>query len=690
MGKPVAVRQSSVAGGEIDPGLYARTDLKRYSDSAKLLRNVISRQEGPGMNRSGLLYKGRAKVHADLTLGRGRLYGFVFASGTLAYNFVLEFLPGTIRVWKNGVQVLSAGVPVEIATPYVAEDIPRLKFTQIGQRLTIFCKQKTTRELTWLSDESWTLAEFQIVRAIAPPVGAAVDVAPPATATQAAKLWRVVVTAVKEGTKEESLPSAYAEATMAISANTPATYSWDAVAGASEYNIYRGRNGKFGYVGTAVGTTIFHDDGQYPVYAESPPANRNPFPGADDMPQCGTYHDQRLAVGNAWNNPGEVEMSRMGEHHNFDRASPPKATDAVTLNVSSGQYEEIRNILSYGRGLLVMTNATEQLIGGSEGVITQDDMVFDDQPTHWGSSWLDALKIGPAVVFVQDVGATVRDMIPLDKTRSNDLTLVARHLFNGHEIISWCYAHEPFRQIWAVRSDGALLACTYVKEIEQWAWTRHDTDGDKFESVCSVPEAGENAVYALVQRYVGGQWVRYHERLAPRLGQALADGVFLDSATTYSGPPATSITGLEHLIGRTVYALADGIPRGPFVVTPEGTVTLETPAAKVHVGLRIVVQGHTLGVHSPQVELRPRQKLIKQVFMEVADSMPFKAGQRLTDTLETAHLPDGSPWTAPRTGLVKVNINADWDDAGEVVWEHTDPTPLTILSIIREVDFGGA
>jgi hypothetical protein len=75
--------------------------------------------------------------------------------------------------------------------------------------------------------------------------------------------------------------------------------------------------------------------------------------------------------------------------------------------------------------------------------------------------------------------------------------------------------------------------------------------------------------------------------------------------------------------------------------------------------------------------------------MEVEQSMPFKAGQRLTDVLERAHRSDGSAWTQPYTGLVKANINSDWDDSGAVVWEHTDPTPLTILSIIREVEIGG-
>jgi hypothetical protein len=678
------VRQASFIGGEIAPGLHARTNLKRYADSARLLRNMLARQEGPATNRPGLLHKGAAKVDS----GVGRLIPFVFSSGTLANNFELEFTAGFIRIWKAGVLVESApGVPLTVATTYTDEEIPRLKFVQSGQVLTIFCKQKTPKELTWVTDTNWTFTDFAIARAITAPTGLAItQPAPQGDATILAKVWQIVVTAVKAETKEESLPSTFVQDTMAINTNKPAQYTWNAVSGASEYNVYRGRNGKFGFIGTAVGTT-FNDDGQSPVYAETPPTNRDPFPGADDRPQVGTYHDQRLALANAWNAPGEIEMSRMGEYENFDRAVPPKATDAVTLNVSGTQYEEIRSLVSYGRNLLVMTNLTEQLITGSEGVITQDDIVFDDMPTKWGSSWLDPLLIGTAVLFVQDVGATVRELVPADKQSGNDLTLLAQHLFTGRQIVSWCYAHEPFRVVWAVRDDGALLSCTYVRQHETWAWARHDTgDGDLFEGICSVPEGGENAVYVLVKRYVGGVWKRYVERFAPRVNQSLADGVFLDSAITKTN--VTAVTGLGHLEGRTVYALADGVVRGPFVVAG-GSITLPVLAAKVHVGLRITAQGHTLDAYSATEEVRVRRKNVKRVYAEVEGSMPFKAGQRLTDGLELSSRPDAADWTAPYTGLVQINTNSDYDDSGAVVWEHTDPTPLTIMSIIREIEFGG-
>lgn len=280
-------------------------------------------------------------------------------------------------------------------------------------------------------------------------------------------------------------------------------------------------------------------------------------------------------------------------------------------------------------------------------------------------------------------------MIPADKQAGNDLTLLAQHLFRGYSITSWCYAHEPFRTIWAVRSDGTMLCCTYVRAHETWAWTRHDSGGASAEWVCSVPEGTEHAVYALMKRTVNGSAVKYIERLAPRVNQTYAAGVFLDCAIIYSGVAATVIGGLSHLIGATVYALADGVVRGPFVVSGAGTITLPVAASLVNVGLRVTAQGSTLDMYSSQEEIRTAKKLVTGVFAEVTGSAAFRVGQRLTDTLELATTPDGQDWPATGySGLAKINNNADWDDSGQISWEHVDPTPIMIKSIIREVQLG--
>ncbi len=70
---------------------------------------------------------------------------------------------------------------------------------------------------------------------------------------------------------------------------------------------------------------------------------------------------------------------------------------------------------------------------------------------------------------------------------------------------------------------------------------------------------------------------------------------FLDSGLVYEGAATTSISGLGHLEGETVYGLADGIEVGPFtVVSGELVPSLTTPATKVMIGLRYMTTIETL------------------------------------------------------------------------------------------------
>ena len=58
----------------------------------------------------------------------------------------------------------------------------------------------------------------------------------------------------------------------------------------------------------------------------------------------------------------------------------------------------------------------------------------------------------------------------------------------------------------------------------------------------------------------------------------------MDSGITYNGAPTTTITGLDHLEGKEVTALADGsVVTGKTVSS--GQITLGTEASVVHVGL---------------------------------------------------------------------------------------------------------
>ena len=63
------------------------------------------------------------------------------------------------------------------------------------------------------------------------------------------------------------------------------------------------------------------------------------------------------------------------------------------------------------------------------------------------------------------------------------------------------------------------------------------------------------------------------------------DAYFVDSGLTYDGAATITITGLHHLIGETLTALADGAVVTDLVVAADGSVTLPAAASKVHLGM---------------------------------------------------------------------------------------------------------
>jgi hypothetical protein len=137
--------------GELSPLLASRTDVAKYESGCQRLENFIILPYGGVLRRGGTEYLGPAKL-ADK---RARLIGFNFSVTT---NFILEFGEKYIRFWSNGAQVLSGGVPLEKATPYLEADLRTIQYTQINDLMYIVHPNYPPAKLTRLADDNWTYA----------------------------------------------------------------------------------------------------------------------------------------------------------------------------------------------------------------------------------------------------------------------------------------------------------------------------------------------------------------------------------------------------------------------------------------------------------------------------------------------------------------------------------------------------
>lgn len=148
------------------------------------------------------------------------------------------------------------------------------------------------------------------------------------------------------------------------------------------------------------------------------------------------------------------------------------------------------------------------------------------------------------------------------------------------------------------------------------------------------------------------------------------------------------ISGLTFLIGKTVTILADGNVHPSRVVDNSGKITLDRAYSVVHVGLPYTSTIKTLALDVQNAEtITDKHKIITKVSMQVETSRGIFAGPdeaHLREYKQRQYEPYNEP-VALATRLVEVQTIAQWDKNAQVVVQQQDPIPITILSIVPQV-----
>jgi hypothetical protein len=345
------------------------------------------------------------------------------------------------------------------------------------------------------------------------------------------------------------------------------------VAGAVEYNVYRQSAGVYGLVGVA-DTTSFRDDNYAPDAGDTPSERQNPFVQGNN-PGTVCFHQQRLILGSPALEPQKWYSSRTGNYEEFSKSKPLKDDDMLEFSIASGRIDRIQWVASFG-DLLIGTSGSEyKAIGADQGVVTPSSINVREQ-SYWGSIKIRPLIIGNSVLHVQRQGSRVRDLfysLERDGYAGSDLSVMASHLFDDYMIRQWEYQQSPGSTVWAVRSDGVMLALVYMKEHDIWGWTRVTTEGSYLSVACTAGYKQDD-LYVVVEREVQGEKRWYLEMFQSRwnyLHDGIQDAFYVDAGLSYAGEPTNVVSGLDHLEGRTVSVLADPSPP-PRTALPEQLV----------------------------------------------------------------------------------------------------------------------
>lgn len=454
------------------------------------------------------------------------------------------------------------------------------------------------------------------------------------------------------------------------------------------------------YAGSSSFGFSFVDSKYVAETSKTPKDEYNPFRGGNNPALVG-FHEQRLILGGTVQNPQTIYGSKTGDFDGFYKSTPLQDDDPFEFTLASGQIDSMAWIVSFGE-MLVGTGGVEYKVSGGNDPITPSNVRVNAQ-SYWGSAAIPPLVIGNSVLHVQRQGGHVRDLfysLEKDGYASNDLTVLAPHLFRGRSVRQWAHQQIPDSVVWVARDDGLLLGLTYLKEHDIWAWHRHVTDG-QVRSVATITGTQEDSLFMVVKRSVGGVDKYFLELLAPRWTSAdgIEEAFYVDCGLTYDGAPATTISGLGHLEGKAVAVLADGSPVEGLTVSESipdvsvgGAITLPYAASVVHVGLPYtsILAPMPFEVDAKDGTTLGRLRTVGLSRIRLLETVGGKYGSSETDLYDFPYLPDD--WggaVQPYSGDLEFSPNGQPTSQTTVYITQDRPLPMTVVALMLDVQYEG-
>ena len=424
------------------------------------------------------------------------------------------------------------------------------------------------------------------------------------------------------------------------------------------------------------------------------------FSGAEGYPSRVTFFRERLTLAKGQ----QLYFSVVGDFENFaakNDSGEIVADRAIQVTISSDQVNTVQ-WLAASQALIIGTSGGE--FACLENATTEPfapGNVKIEQQTSDGSRTVTPVRVGYSVLMVQRSGRKLREVnynFQQQGWVTNDLTVLAEHVTQGGvQQITW--HKEPYVAAWAVRADGQLLGFTFNKEQDVVGWHRHKiggafgSGGAVVESVCAIPapDGTRDELWLIVKRTINGQTKRYVEYLEREYqsGDTQASCFYVDSGLTYSGSPATTISGLSHLEGQTVQVLADGATH-PDRTVSSGAISLQVSASTVQVGLACpaTLSPTRLEAGAGDGTAQGKTKRINKMVLRFLNTLGCKAGPSLT-VLDEIPFRDGSdPMDQPPplfTGDKLMEWPGDYDFDGYIVVRQEQPLPMTVVAIMPQL-----
>jgi hypothetical protein len=610
----------------------------------------------------------------DRALGIGtHLVSFTPASSPFYVGFRHK-IATTVQI--DDVAILASGaaaaVPLELKTPYAADDVNMLRTTQSRDIVSLRHRSYHGYELKRFGHLDWSLqrTEYQNGPYLAENVTATTLTAAAATG------FAITVTASSTEGINDGRGFLATDVDRLIRIKNGSDWGWGVIASVTSTTVVRVD------IRAAVGTAATAS-WRLGLYSDT-----------TGHAKCATYHDERFFEANV---PDFVDRFDGGTIGGFGKAldfTPGTNDDnAIEKSIGTGTVNEIFWMVS-SQVLLMGTRAGIVRAGS---LTTEDTLTPSKTPTklqpYKGAADIDPVLADEAILYVHRAG---RKLIELSYSfekngfKAPDMTRRSEHITKGG-ILQLAWQEEPWGVVWCVRADGMLLGFTYLREEGVTAWHQHPIGGGTVEAIATIPGPDGDELWLVVLREIAGQPMRTIERLDPFFDDdtAIEDCFFVDGGVTYEGLPTDEIQGLLHLEGLEVGILADGKVMPPRVVSA-GKIALDREASKVHVGVVSpwALQPIRIEAGTRAGTAQGRQQKYDKVFVRLYRSGAFKQGRdqaRLDDVPFGPPPAMGSP-TPLFTGDKPIDYDASTEENPPLLLYGDLPLPAVVIGIGVEVN----
>lgn len=461
-----------------------------------------------------------------------------FRTGWHTYAFTPDTSPFYVQFRNERAKTLQIddvslidGAAVELGTPYATADLAPLKVAQSADTMWICSRSHAVYKLTRSGHESWSMTE------------ALFDDGP----------W---------------LPANATPTTLTPSATTGTgiTITASAAAGINDGDGFSirdiGRLIRIQYgsawghalitaVASATSVTV---DVKVDFDATTAAADwrLGAWSGVTGYPGAIAFFEQRLGFAGTTRQPQTFWLSQSADFENMrpdDGAGSVEDDDALDYTISADQVNAIR-WMAPGQKLFMGTVGGEWLVQSDGPLLTPTDIDVKRQ-TAFGTADVAPQQMRGRMLFLQRAARKVLEFsfsVEVDNYRALDMTLLADHISTGG-FTEMAYQQELDSTLWCVRADGQLCALAYQPDQDVIGWSRQILGGSwqggaaAVESAAVIPGVGEDEVWIVGKRTIGGVTRRYIEVFAtPYItGADQATACYADAALRYDDPKSVTV-----------------------------------------------------------------------------------------------------------------------------------------------------